>query len=77
MDDRQQSVPELCASGKPVPAISETKAYTMLKNIKPEVDDLYSITARHYLNVGPSDMTPPPHQYFTQRCQPLNHHRDQ
>ena len=48
---------ELCRSGKPVPEISEKKAFEILKTIKPEVNDLYSITAKHYLNAGPSGIT--------------------
>ena len=45
---------EVCESGQPIPAISEMKAHDLLKRIKPDVRDLYSITANHYLHAGTS-----------------------
>ena len=50
--DEYSHILEVCESGQPIPEISEMKAHELLKRIKPEVRDLYSITANHYLHAG-------------------------
>ena len=43
---------ELCASGPKIPPISMEKSTQILLNLKPSVNDFYSITANHYKNCG-------------------------
>ena len=39
---------ELAKSGPPLPALSVAEAVDLLERVRPEVLDLYSISARHY-----------------------------
>ena len=43
---------KICKSGERVPLVSSEKACTILKSLRPSVNDFYSITALHYLNGG-------------------------
>ena len=46
------SILHLCKTGPPIPAISSEKSAKILKSLKRNVTDLYSVTALHYLNAG-------------------------
>ena len=43
---------KICSAGLKIPGISEKEATEILYNLKPDVNDLYSVTARHYINAG-------------------------
>ena len=43
---------DICKSGKRIPPISKEKSNGILKSIRKNVNDIYSITAQHYLNAG-------------------------
>ena len=43
---------KICSAGLPIPEISPREATEFLYRVKPNVNDLYSITARHYNNSG-------------------------
>ena len=47
-----ENILEISAQGQKIPPISEQKASEILKKIKPNVKDLYSISANHYINAG-------------------------
>ena len=51
-----ENIIHICSQGPSLPKISLQKAFKILKNIKPHVTDLYSITALHYLNAGPGGL---------------------
>ena len=42
----------ICSEGAKLPNISKDKACEILKNLRPQVNDLFSITSQHYLNAG-------------------------
>ena len=46
------TIRRICSAGLRIPTISEKEATEILYNLKPDVNDLYSITARHYVNAG-------------------------
>ena len=46
------NVIKLCIQGPNIPSISLEKSSRILYNIRPSVNDLYSITASHYINAG-------------------------
>ena len=48
-----EMIVKICQSGIKIPEISETKGLEILRSLKSDVNDLFSITARHYLNAGP------------------------
>ena len=52
---------EVCSSGKPIPEMSIEISMNILKKIKPDVSDYYSITANHYLHAGDDGIA---HFYF-------------
>ena len=41
-----------CSAGLKIPQVSTQDAERLLKSLKPDVNDLYSITPRHYTNAG-------------------------
>ena len=43
---------ELAKSGPPLPSLSTHDAVALLKRVRPDVLDLYSTSARHYLMAG-------------------------
>ena len=43
---------DMCASGKRIPPVSMKKSCEILRSIRRNVNDLYSITASHFLNAG-------------------------
>ena len=43
---------EICKTGLKIPDISSKDAVELLMSLRPDVNDLYSITARHYLHAG-------------------------
>ena len=43
---------KICVDGLEIPEISPIQATELLISLRPDVSDLYSITARHYLNAG-------------------------
>ena len=45
---------ELAKSGPPLPSLSTSDAVLLLKRVRPDVLDLFSISARHYLMAGPA-----------------------
>ena len=47
-----EMVVKICQSGIKIPKISESKGRDLLRSLKADVNDLFSITARHYLNAG-------------------------
>ena len=46
------TIRQICSSGLKIPAISAREATEILYGLKPDVNDLFSITARHYINAG-------------------------
>ena len=50
--DEYEHIMEICNNGDKIPTISAAKSSEILHKIKPHVNDLYSITASHYLNAG-------------------------
>ena len=51
--DDYKNIQSICDQGAKVPPISIEKAKQILEKVKPHVNDLYSITALHYINGGP------------------------
>ena len=47
-----EGIMELCSEGKPIPTIPIETSTKILKKLKPNVSDFYSITANHYLHAG-------------------------
>ena len=43
---------EICSNGDKIPNVTLAKSQELLMSMKPGVSDLYSLTARHYLNAG-------------------------
>ena len=43
---------KICKAGLKIPEISPREATEILYSLRPDVNDLYSITARHYVNAG-------------------------
>ena len=43
---------KICGAGLKIPEISPIQAMEILHSLKPDVNDLWSITARHYINAG-------------------------
>ena len=43
---------KICRAGLKIPEITPIQAMEILFNLRPDVNDLYSITARHYINAG-------------------------
>ena len=43
---------KICSDGIKIPEISPKQSMELLMGLKPDVNDLYSITPRHYLNAG-------------------------
>ena len=50
---------ELAKSGPPLPSLSTQEAVALLERVRPDVLDLFSISARHYLMAGPAG-----HEHF-------------
>ena len=46
------NIRKICSSGLKIPPISSRDATEILYDLKPDVNDLFSITARHYVNAG-------------------------
>ena len=46
------TIRNICSSGLKIPDISPRDATDILYSMKPDVNDLFSITARHYINAG-------------------------
>lgn len=47
-----EHVVKICSAGLQIPPISGKDAMLLLHSLKPEVNDLYSITPAHYINAG-------------------------
>ena len=47
-----QNIKYICEHRMNIPEISLMQSSNILQRIKPRVNDLYSITANHYLNAG-------------------------
>ena len=43
---------KICSAGLKIPSISGENSKKLLSGLKGDVNDLYSITARHYINAG-------------------------
>ena len=54
-----RNIIELAKSGPPLPSLSTQEAVALLKRVRPDVLDLFSISARHYLAAGPAG-----HEHF-------------
>ena len=50
--DDYDGIVELCTSGPEIPHISLKTSTDILSSMRPAVNDLYSITASHYINAG-------------------------
>ena len=46
------TIRKICSAGLKIPEISPKDATEILYNLKPDVNDLFSVTARHYINAG-------------------------
>ena len=51
-DADYQHIIKICRSGLQIPNISGRDALLLLHSLRPNVNDLYSITASHYINAG-------------------------
>ena len=49
-----QNILELCKSGDTIPPISEKESFDLLQRMRPNVNDLYSVTPNHYNFAGPA-----------------------
>ena len=49
-----ENILKLCKESTPIKPITELESLEILKQMKPNVCDLYSITPAHYLNAGPA-----------------------
>ena len=47
-----QHILKICGAGINIPEITPVTAMELLHGLKPDVNDLYSITPRHYINAG-------------------------
>ena len=47
-----QHILQICLAGPPIPSITEPETEKLLRRLRPEVRDFYSISARHYLAAG-------------------------
>ena len=47
-----QHILKICGAGINIPDITPVAAMEILHGVKPDVNDLYSITPRHYINAG-------------------------
>jgi hypothetical protein len=47
---------KICQAGLKIPSLTEQGALKLLQSLKADVNDLFSITARHYLNAGPEGL---------------------
>ena len=47
-----KNILDICQNGDKIPAISFAKSSKILDKIRPDVNDFFSITARHYINAG-------------------------
>ena len=50
--EEYQLILEMCNAGRKIPPISLTKSTQILNSLKKDVNDIYSVTALHYLNAG-------------------------
>ena len=47
-----ENIIEICKNGEKIPPLTEDKSREILMKIKPDVMDLCSMTANHYINAG-------------------------
>ena len=47
-----ENILEICRAGAEIPQISKKRAFEILKGIRKNVNDFFSVTALHYLNAG-------------------------
>ena len=47
-----ENIIKICQSGKPIPEISPEKSAQILLGVRAEVNDFFSITANHFINLG-------------------------
>ena len=47
-----ENILKICGAGMKIPEISAIRAMEILHGLRPDVNDLWSITARHYINAG-------------------------
>ena len=57
--ENYRHIMELAKSGPPLPSLSTQEALALLQRVRPDVLDLFSISARHYLMAGPAG-----HEHF-------------
>ena len=53
-EDDYHNILELCRHGNAIPPISEKDSTLLLKQMKPDVCDLYGVTPNHYIYGGPA-----------------------
>ena len=51
-DEEYKQILDICKSGKRIPNLTREKSSKILRSIRKNVNDFYSITASHYLNAG-------------------------
>ena len=49
-----RNIMDICAQSERIPSIKFTEAVRILDNLKPDVNDYYSITPKHFINAGPA-----------------------
>ena len=50
--EEYQHILDICNAGKQIPTLSKERSSEILKSIRKNVNDFYSITALHYINAG-------------------------
>ena len=50
--EEYQHIVDICQDGAPIPQVSQQKSFDILKSLKKDVNDFYSITPLHFLNAG-------------------------
>ena len=51
-----ENIIKFCKSRQPIPAISPEQSSEILKSVRPDVNDFYSITANHFIHAGPAGL---------------------
>ena len=48
-----ENILKLCRESNPIKPVTESESLAILKRMKKDISDVYSITPQHYLNAGP------------------------
>ena len=54
--ENYRNILEFCSVGPPIPSISSEEAQKLLEQLRPDVTDVFSISAHHYLTAGTNEI---------------------